>query len=449
MDAHDESAEPRALVSALWRHAHDLVVDAERDGRVRDANPAAREWFARADLRLLDVVHPDHGPRLLATLAGDTPASTDFLFAAPGGAGWRVLEVTATVPLDESTVLVGRDVTIERRTTATLTHHRHALTLVARKEPIGATLDALARSIEYASDGARVAILVVQGDDLELAAAPSLRADVSRALARVPGAALGDAFPAPGALTGRLAEIASELGVGFGWSAPVADDEHRHGVLLLFPGAKRFPSAGEQAALEAAVPLASVAIGAATAEATTRRAERTDALTGVLARPAFVAELGMLARRARDVLGVLIVAVDDLAAVNHTHGLAAGDALLQAVASRLGAMIRGRDLVGRISGHRFAVACVGVRDPAALEQFAARVQTVLAEPVVTGAGVLPVAVSVCTHLRLDAASDPTAVLATAESADHPSGAEVSEPDVADLWTERRRQRGSGRGQTDR
>src|SRR5437763_14608311 len=116
MDSHEDPDAPRALAEVLWRLGQDIVVAAERDGRVRDVNPAARAWFARDDLRLLDVVHADHAPRLLATLAGETPPPSDFLFATPGGAGWRILAVTAAAMHDDVTVLVGRDCTVERRT---------------------------------------------------------------------------------------------------------------------------------------------------------------------------------------------------------------------------------------------------------------------------------------------------------------------------------------------
>ncbi len=236
------------------------------------------------------------------------------------------------------------------------------------------------------------------------------------------GAAVAGEFPPAGTLSGRLAEILAEQALGFGWAAPIGPEDRRVGLLVLLPGSKRFPSGPEQAALDAAVPLAHVAIAMHDAELTVQRTGRSDPLTGVLGRQAFVHELELLGRRSRDMIGVLTVAISGLAAVNETSGFAAGDALLQAVGSRLAAVVRGRDVVGRCSGNRFAVACSSFRDTDALAQFAARVERLLNEPVVTAAGVVPVQVRVATAVRATKGGDTEAVLLDAERALAAAGA---------------------------
>ena len=244
----------------------------------------------------------------------------------------------------------------------------------SRGEPLPAALDALARSIEDASGGARVAVLLARGADLELAAAPSLRADAAAALTRLPGGAQPGTFPDAGALSGPLAAAAGEHGLGFGWAAPVFDGEVPRALMLLFPGSKRFPSAHEQDALDAAVPLAQVAVSSTDLRGAADHAVRVDALTGVLSRAAFLEDLQHLARRSREVLGVLLAEVEGLQAVNRAAGYDAGDVVLRSVAGRLAGSVRGRDIVGRFSGTRFAVGGHRARPSASFPQFAQRLR---------------------------------------------------------------------------
>jgi diguanylate cyclase (GGDEF)-like protein len=443
--ARDDPSAHAPMERALWRHTRDLAIDADRDGRVHEASPAARSWLGGNEA-LLDLVHPHDATRLVTLLTGEPPTNTEFRFAAvPPQHGWRVLEVTASTPTARGTVFVGRDVTRERQALATLDAHRDVLRMIAAAEPLPAVFDALARSIEAVSAGARVVVLFARDDDLELAAAPSLRADASAAFARLRAAATPETFPAAGALSGRVAEVAAEHGLGFGWVAPVHDGDDALAVLVLLPGAKRFPSADEQAALEAGVPLAHVAIAAQRLRADRERTARNDALTGVLGRQAFVAELGHLARRSRDALGVLLVQVDGLAELNAHAGSVAGDSLLQVVATRLASAVRGRDLVGRCSGARFVVASSALGPSATLAELAARVEPVLGEPVTIGGAPVDVRVRLASATHRGRLSDPEALLVEAEAALR-SGQLLRNARPADG---RRRDRRSGAAHTDR
>jgi diguanylate cyclase (GGDEF)-like protein len=419
----DDAAPQRPVAHALWRAAHDLAFDFGPDGVVRDASPSAHAWFGTRHPRLLDLVHHRDAGRLLRLIAGETtpPMELHFRELAPR-AGWRTLEIVAATPHAGTTVAVARDVTVERRASATLDAHRQVLELVARAEPLPAVLDALARSIEAASGGALVVVLAARGDDLELVAAPRLRADAASAFSRVTGAAVADVFPTAGALSGALAAAATEHGLGFGWAAPVVerDGEVPRAVLLLFPGAKRFPTAAEQEALAASLPLARVALIANETRAAARTSANTDPLTGVLTRAAFLAEVERLGRRGRDTMGMLVVAVDDLAGINERNGNDAGDAALRAVAERLAHVVRGRDVVGRVSGNRFAVACGAATDAEALEKFAARVRTAMDAPLVHPTGAIPLDVRVALEAHRGRVTNAAAVVAQAERAVRPA-----------------------------
>lgn len=83
-----------------------------------------------------------------------------------------------------------------------------------------------------------------------------------------------------------------------------------------------------------------------------------DTLTGVLNARAYYAacdDLIAIAARTGQPYGVLFVDLDHFKSINDTHGHAAGDAVLQAVAKCLGQSIRQTDKLGRIGGEEFSI----------------------------------------------------------------------------------------------
>ena len=93
-------------------------------------------------------------------------------------------------------------------------------------------------------------------------------------------------------------------------------------------------------------------------ELTLERAARRDPLTGLSNR----SELGPLAQAWRDgpadsTIGMLFLDLDGFKAVNDVHGHDAGDAVLVEVARRLTATVRPGDIVVRLGGDEFLVAC--------------------------------------------------------------------------------------------
>jgi diguanylate cyclase (GGDEF)-like protein len=119
------------------------------------------------------------------------------------------------------------------------------------------------------------------------------------------------------------------------------------------------------------------------AEQRVQQLARYDVLTGVANRSMFVHQLEHAlarARRASTSLSVFFIDLDRFKSINDTLGHEAGDELLKTVASRLTGLLRGADVVGRLSGDEFVVLLDGTPDTAMLSKIAGRALTELAEP---------------------------------------------------------------------
>jgi diguanylate cyclase (GGDEF)-like protein/PAS domain S-box-containing protein len=88
------------------------------------------------------------------------------------------------------------------------------------------------------------------------------------------------------------------------------------------------------------------------------RQARTDPLTGLLNRRAFLEEirvrLGVVQRTARPA-ALVYIDVDNFKPVNDVHGHAVGDAVLRRIAERIRRSVRASDVVARLGGDEFAI----------------------------------------------------------------------------------------------
>ena len=85
---------------------------------------------------------------------------------------------------------------------------------------------------------------------------------------------------------------------------------------------------------------------------------RTDVLTGVGNRRAFIESAGIEIGRAQGYGGpftVIYIDVDDLKAINDRFGHSAGDKLLKSLAQGIRRKVRARDLIARLGGDEFGV----------------------------------------------------------------------------------------------
>ena len=109
-----------------------------------------------------------------------------------------------------------------------------------------------------------------------------------------------------------------------------------------------------------------------------------DTLTGLPNRALIQERLvNALQRSRRHGLSVvlLFIDLDGFKLVNDTHGHAAGDALLKAVAARLLELVRPGDTVARLAGDEFIILCEQLEQPASISALAERINDELRRPV--------------------------------------------------------------------
>lgn len=141
-----------------------------------------------------------------------------------------------------------------------------------------------------------------------------------------------------------------------------------------------------------------------------------DDLTGCLNRASVIEVLERVLANEADV-AVVFVDMDGFKDVNDRHGHAAGDAVLQAIGSRLRAAVREHDAVGRMGGDEFIAVCTGLGDAAGAAELRDRVAAILGDPV--GYGGRRIGISASVGMAWSPASeqiDADALVARADTA---------------------------------
>ena len=114
------------------------------------------------------------------------------------------------------------------------------------------------------------------------------------------------------------------------------------------------------------------------------RLARYDMLTGLPNRAYVMEQMRAVLSRRRpdeDPVAILFCDLDHFKSINDAHLHAAGDAVLRAVAARLLASVRPRDVVGRLGGDEFVVVLDGVRDVDEAQSVAERIRASVAQPI--------------------------------------------------------------------
>jgi diguanylate cyclase len=121
-----------------------------------------------------------------------------------------------------------------------------------------------------------------------------------------------------------------------------------------------------------------------------------DPLTGLANRLTFrdrLAHAMAVARRTTSKAAVVYVDLDRFKPVNDTYGHEVGDLLLQEVATRLQAAVRGSDTVARLGGDEFAIIVENVQDEGQLGNVLERLRAGFARPFVVGGQLVDVSAS--------------------------------------------------------
>jgi diguanylate cyclase (GGDEF)-like protein len=148
------------------------------------------------------------------------------------------------------------------------------------------------------------------------------------------------------------------------------------------------------------------------------RLASTDELTGLANRRSFFerfAEAWALADRERHPLGCIVFDIDHFKLVNDTHGHAAGDAILKALAATCRRRLRSCDLLGRIGGEEFCVLCPATPLDGTLE-LAERLRTAVAQAEFqTRGNAIPVTISLGVAGRRPAHAHPEDLIRAADT----------------------------------
>lgn len=105
-----------------------------------------------------------------------------------------------------------------------------------------------------------------------------------------------------------------------------------------------------------------------------------DVLTGLANRSQLAAFLNEHRRREGAKVGLLHVDLDRFKSVNDTLGHGAGDAVLVHAGETMRSLVRSQDLVSRVGGDEFVIACPDIADELVLKATAERIVTALRKP---------------------------------------------------------------------
>ena len=122
------------------------------------------------------------------------------------------------------------------------------------------------------------------------------------------------------------------------------------------------------------------------------------------------------AQREQSSVALLFLDLDRFKLVNDSLGHAVGDALLQAVAERLGQHVRGSDTVCRLGGDEFVILLTAIRDASDVARIANKLLDSMAEPWWVNGYALNVSTSIGISLYPMDGDDPDALLQHADTA---------------------------------
>jgi diguanylate cyclase (GGDEF)-like protein len=191
---------------------------------------------------------------------------------------------------------------------------------------------------------------------------------------------------------GRFPTFASRAlseGLTAVFTFPLRHDDHQLGALDLYRSTPGELNVEEMMAAQTLADVATAYLLNAQARADLRdsseRAQQIalhDPLTGLPNRVLLMERLEhAISRSGRShrVVAILFADLDHFKSINDTYGHRVGDQVLQAVAERLGRLLRPDDTLARLSGDEFAIICEDLEDPSQIEPLGTRIDGAFAE----------------------------------------------------------------------
>ncbi|MCB9424369.1 MAG: PAS domain S-box protein [Actinobacteria bacterium] len=377
-------AASEAMYRLLLEESSDMVSFHTPDGAVEWVSPAVERllgWSPDESVHtLLDLIHRDDAPGVWAArdrlLAGEEAAGARFRMRSRNR-GWRWLEATARAVREDgvvtSMVVFSRDVQdqIDHETALATSQERYRLlaenaTDVVYRTTLDGTTEWVSEGVERVLGFTPAEFVGRNGRDL---VSPEDREFVDRATAEV--------------LAGTRSSARFRMPTKDGGTRWVESTIHAirgdDGEPVGFVGGWR----DVQAEVEAEQALDTRA--------------RTDGLTGLANRDEVMARLARLLavdNHARTGSAVAFCDLDGFKTVNDTRGHAVGDALLRAVADRIGACVRAGDTVARVGGDEFLVVLDGVRDLHTASRVSEKIREAVAGPLLIDGRALPITISI-------------------------------------------------------
>jgi len=149
------------------------------------------------------------------------------------------------------------------------------------------------------------------------------------------------------------------------------------------------------------------------------RLAQSDTLTGLPNRGLFIERLTSAvarAKRAGDMVAVMLLDMDNFKFVNSNYGHSTGDALLVTAKDRLSHLLRTTDTLARLGGDEFGILLEGVKDMGAANATIRRLFEALWEPMTLDGRTLKTGASAGVAMYPNDDTDPASLLADAELA---------------------------------
>jgi diguanylate cyclase (GGDEF)-like protein len=272
------------------------------------------------------------------------------------------------------------------------------LEMVARGDPLRATIDRLCREVELLAPDIICSVLTVdRAGLLHPLSSPSLPDSYSSTL---DGAKIGPSVGSCGTAAYRREPVAVvdieidplwadykdvlPLDLLACWSTPICSGKGRVlGTFAFYYREKRGPNPFEREIVATCVHLCTIAIDRHERVRERHRLAYTDALTGLGNRASFNTKISQLPADRCGSWGLLLVDIDNLKVVNDSFGHEAGDDLIRCVATRIGT-IASMDRAFRLGGDEFAIIVQAQHGVTDVNGIASEILAVLKEPAECG-----------------------------------------------------------------